>query len=232
MAVSGADIVAFAQQQIGKPYEWAAEGPNKFDCSGLVQYVYKHFGLSVPRTTYQQVADKNLQTVQRKDLSPGDLIFSHWEGEGPNSHVAIYAGNGQVIEAANEQIDVTATKLGDGYWSHVDSIRRVPGTDKSGGSSPNILGAILTGAQAAGGPVGALAGFIPDPGDIVQAVGNIGAGVASVAQSAAQVGTLAEGVGKLLLPSNAIRAAALFAGTAFLFIGIWFLAREIKSSGA
>ena len=47
-------IVSIATQQLGKSYVWGATGPNSFDCSGLVQYVYKQIGINLPRTTYQQ----------------------------------------------------------------------------------------------------------------------------------------------------------------------------------
>lgn len=66
-----ASIVALAKEQVGKPYVWAAAGPDKFDCSGLVQYVYQHAaGINLPRTTYDQV--KVGQTVPLNQLQAGD----------------------------------------------------------------------------------------------------------------------------------------------------------------
>lgn len=231
MAVSGADVVAYARQQLGKPYEWGAEGPSRFDCSGLVQYVYRHFGIGTPRTTYQQVGGSGMSAVDRKQAQAGDLIFSNW-GEGANSHVGIYTGNGSIIEAPEPGKTVTETKMGDGYWSHVTAIRRVQGTE--GGSGTSLVGAVVAGAQAALGAtqpgVATVLGFIPNPKTMTDAVGNIGAGMASVAQSALQVGELAGLATKLFLPTNLVRAGALLFGTAFIIIGIWFLAREIKAS--
>ncbi len=76
---------------MGKPYVWGATGPNAFDCSGLVQYVYARLGRQIPRTTYEQYA---ALAVPRQALQPGDLVF-----EGDLSHVGIYAGYGAMWDA-------------------------------------------------------------------------------------------------------------------------------------
>ena len=84
--------VAFAYAQIGKPYVWGATGPSSYDCSGLVQAAWASAGLSIPRTTYDQWA--SLPHIPLSDLEPGDLIL--YNGE---SHVAIYVGNGYIVDA-------------------------------------------------------------------------------------------------------------------------------------
>ena len=95
-----ASIVALAKEQVGKPYVWAAAGPDKFDCSGLVQYVYQHAaGINLPRTTYDQV--KVGQTVPLNQLQAGDLVF--WGSETAPYHVAIYMGNNQYVNAATPE---------------------------------------------------------------------------------------------------------------------------------
>ena len=95
-----ASIVALAKEQVGKPYVWAAAGPDKFDCSGLVQYVYQHAaGINLPRTTYDQV--KVGQTVTLNQLQAGDLVF--WGSETAPYHVAIYIGNNQYVNAATPE---------------------------------------------------------------------------------------------------------------------------------
>lgn len=95
-----ASIVALAKEQVGKPYVWAAAGPDKFDCSGLVQYVYQHAaGINLPRTTYDQV--KVGQTVSLNQLQAGDLVF--WGSETAPYHVAIYIGNNQYVNAATPE---------------------------------------------------------------------------------------------------------------------------------
>ncbi|SEO18065.1 C40 family peptidase [Actinacidiphila rubida] len=85
--------IAFARQQIGKPYVWGATGPDSFDCSGLTQAAYKAAGINLPRTTYDQV---NVGTrVSEANLQPGDLIFFFSDV----SHVGMYIGGGEMIHA-------------------------------------------------------------------------------------------------------------------------------------
>jgi peptidoglycan DL-endopeptidase CwlO len=84
--------VAFAFAQLGKPYVYGATGPDSYDCSGLVQAAWADAGVSIPRTTYEQWAA--LPHIPMSDLQPGDLIL--YNGE---SHVAIYVGNGEIIDA-------------------------------------------------------------------------------------------------------------------------------------
>lgn len=85
--------IAFARDQLGKPYVWGATGPDSFDCSGLTQAAYKAAGIDLPRTTYDQV---NVGTrVAETDLQPGDLIFFYSDV----SHVGLYIGNGEMIHA-------------------------------------------------------------------------------------------------------------------------------------
>jgi cell wall-associated NlpC family hydrolase len=85
--------IAFARAQIGKPYVWGATGPGSYDCSGLTQASWKAAGVSLPRTTYDQVNAGT--TVSLADAQPGDLIFFY----GDISHVGIYIGNGMMIHA-------------------------------------------------------------------------------------------------------------------------------------
>lgn len=84
-----------ALAQIGKPYRYGASGPNAFDCSGLVYYSYRQVGITVPRSSRQQHAWAT--PISRSELRPGDLVFYHR----PVSHVAIYIGDGRVVEAPN-----------------------------------------------------------------------------------------------------------------------------------
>jgi len=91
---SSNEVIAYAQNFLGTPYEWAATGPNTFDCSGFVQYVYAHFGVSTGRSTYDQITHG--QFVSRENLQPGDLVFF---GSGTPHHVGIYVGNNSYIHA-------------------------------------------------------------------------------------------------------------------------------------
>lgn len=100
-------IVSIATQQLGKPYVWGATGPNSFDCSGLVQYVYKQIGINLPRTTYQQ--EYQGKAVSLNELQPGDLLF--WGNYGSAYHVAIYIGNGNFIQAPTSGQSVKITNM-------------------------------------------------------------------------------------------------------------------------
>jgi cell wall-associated NlpC family hydrolase len=86
-------VIAFARDQLGKPYVWGATGPDSFDCSGLTQAAYKAAGINLPRTTWDQVNVGHRVSVDA--LQPGDLIFFYSD----ISHVGLYIGDGQMIHA-------------------------------------------------------------------------------------------------------------------------------------
>lgn len=110
-SVSKADqIVNLARQQLGKPYQYGATGPNAFDCSGLVQYVYGQVGISLPRTTYQQ--ENCGYEVSLNNLQAGDLLF--WGNRGQAYHVAIYTGNGNMLYAPEPGQNVKEIQMK--YW--------------------------------------------------------------------------------------------------------------------
>lgn len=111
-------VVAIARQQLDKPYVWGATGPNSFDCSGLVQYVYRQIGVNLPRTTYQQ--EYQGTAVSLNALQPGDLLF--WGSYGSAYHVAIYIGNGDFIQAPQPGERVKITNMS---YYHPDFARRI-----------------------------------------------------------------------------------------------------------
>ena len=85
--------VAEAYRQLGKPYRWGAAGPNSFDCSGLMMWVWGKAGVSLPHSSRAQYGYG--RHVSKSELIPGDLVFyGH-----PIHHVGIYVGNGQYIAA-------------------------------------------------------------------------------------------------------------------------------------
>ncbi|MFE7386278.1 NlpC/P60 family protein [Streptomyces sp. NPDC057582] len=86
-------VLAFARDQIGKPYVWGATGPSSYDCSGLTQAAWKAAGVDIPRTTWDQV--KIGTRIATADLQPGDLVFFYDD----ISHVGIYKGDGMMIHA-------------------------------------------------------------------------------------------------------------------------------------
>ncbi|MEU4208980.1 NlpC/P60 family protein [Streptomyces sp. NPDC026206] len=90
---AGGKALEYAYQQVGKPYVWGAAGPDSFDCSGLTSQAWAHAGGAIPRTSQDQW--KSLPRVPLNELRPGDLVL-YFEGA---THVALYIGNGQVIQA-------------------------------------------------------------------------------------------------------------------------------------
>jgi cell wall-associated NlpC family hydrolase len=92
----GARALVEAARHLGAPYVYGATGPNAFDCSGFVRYVFGRVGVALPRTAAEQYAAvRHLPDAQRQ---PGDLIFFRLGGGGID-HVGIYAGNNEIIVA-------------------------------------------------------------------------------------------------------------------------------------
>jgi peptidoglycan DL-endopeptidase CwlO len=110
--------LAFARAQIGKPYVWGATGPDSYDCSGLTQASWKAAGVSLPRTTYDQVNAGT--TVSLADAEPGDLIFFYDD----ISHVGIYIGNGMMIHAPKPGAYVREESIYYGGESIIHSVVR------------------------------------------------------------------------------------------------------------
>jgi cell wall-associated NlpC family hydrolase len=110
-------VVAAAAAQTGKPYVYAAAGPNAFDCSGLVQYVLAQVGVSVPHNADSQMGYGT--AVSFADAAPGDLIF--FLDGGYAYHVGIYAGGTQMYDAPNSSTPVGLHTI---YSSNI-AIRRI-----------------------------------------------------------------------------------------------------------
>jgi hypothetical protein len=112
-AVAG-DIVDYAARFIGRPYVWGAEGPNSFDCSGLMQYVHNKFGIDLPRRAIDQSrVGERTRRLQRGDL----LFFSTEPRQSLVTHVGIYEGNNIMIDASKRHGRVRRDDLRDGFWA-------------------------------------------------------------------------------------------------------------------
>ncbi|MDN6246575.1 MAG: C40 family peptidase, partial [Corynebacterium casei] len=90
-SAAGAKAVDTALSMVGAPYAWGGTSPNGFDCSGLTQYAYREAGVELPRLAEEQTVG---QQVSADELVKGDLVV--WNG-----HVAMYAGDGQIVEAGD-----------------------------------------------------------------------------------------------------------------------------------
>ncbi|NBE51513.1 C40 family peptidase [Streptomyces boluensis] len=102
----GKKAIKYATAQIGKPYEWGAEGPRSYDCSGLTSEAWIAAGRTIPRTSQEQW--KQLPRIEIKDMRPGDLIIYHKDA----SHVGMYIGNGAIVHAPRPGRDVTIAGAG------------------------------------------------------------------------------------------------------------------------
>jgi peptidoglycan DL-endopeptidase CwlO len=110
-------VVTYAKRFVGVPYVYGGSSPRGFDCSGLTTYVYKHFGIGLPRTTYSQIGAGH--RVARNHLRPGDLLFF---GTG---HVGMYVGNGRFIHAPRSGTRVRIESLRGWYGHRLSAARRI-----------------------------------------------------------------------------------------------------------
>lgn len=105
---------AIKQVQAGKPYVWGAEGPNAFDCSGLVYAAYKAAGLGWPNWDRLNAALYSVATyhVPLTQMQPGDLLFYSYNGSvAAIHHISIYAGNNMVWEARNKRVGLVKSNM-------------------------------------------------------------------------------------------------------------------------
>jgi peptidoglycan DL-endopeptidase CwlO len=98
-SAAAAAAIAYAQDQLGKPYQWGGTGPDSFDCSGLVMMAYRAAGVYIPRTSQEQWAWG--PKVPADQVEPGDLVFFVGADgtETEPGHVGIVIGHGMMIEA-------------------------------------------------------------------------------------------------------------------------------------
>ncbi|MGW3071053.1 C40 family peptidase, partial [Streptomyces sp. NPDC001130] len=105
-SAQGEKAVAFATAQLGKPYVWGAEGPQSYDCSGLTSQAWAAAGHPIPRTSQEQW--QQLKHIDVQDMRPGDLIIYFDDA----SHVALYIGDGAIIQAPRPGRTVTIAGAG------------------------------------------------------------------------------------------------------------------------
>jgi cell wall-associated NlpC family hydrolase len=120
---TGADLVRDAAVFVNVPYLWGGRAGFGFDCSGFTSTIYQVHGITLPRDADAQAADSRGRPVRESALQPGDLLFYSHDSKDPDNpeaiyHVALYSGNGEMIEAFDSSTPVRATpvRLDTDYW--------------------------------------------------------------------------------------------------------------------
>ncbi|MDP4152203.1 MAG: SH3 domain-containing C40 family peptidase [Bacillota bacterium] len=112
----GEQVVDYAKKYLGVKYIYGGTTPKGFDCSGLVYYVYKQFGVSLPTGAKSQYASSSLKKIDKSELQPGDLVFFSAPGKSSIQHVGIYVGGGKFIHSNNPRGSVRITGMTSGYY--------------------------------------------------------------------------------------------------------------------
>ncbi|HEY4795859.1 MAG TPA: C40 family peptidase [Mycobacterium sp.] len=130
---TGADLVRYAAAFVNVPYLWGGRAGFGFDCSGFTSTIYQVHGITLPRDADAQAADSQGRAIDKSALQPGDLLFYSHGSEDPDNpdaiyHVAMYSGNGEMIEAFDSTTPVRTTpvRLDRDYWGarrYLDQLR-------------------------------------------------------------------------------------------------------------
>jgi cell wall-associated NlpC family hydrolase len=126
-------VLSTADKYIGTPYTWGGNTPQSgFDCSGFTKYVFAKHGIELPRTSREQARAGRSVALDFNDMRPGDILLFA-EPDEAISHVAIYVGNGQIIQSSSAYGSVNYldlnTSRGDWYVQSLVAVRRlIPGS--------------------------------------------------------------------------------------------------------
>lgn len=111
----GRELILQSMDLVGTPYRWGGSTDTGFDCSGMIQYLYKNaLDVNIPRTSRQMAAAS--RSINPKKLKSGDLVFFNTSGRGI-SHVGLYIGNGEFIHAPSSGSVVRTERLDKPYYA-------------------------------------------------------------------------------------------------------------------
>ncbi|APC46396.1 endolysin [Streptomyces phage BRock] len=170
---TAAQVIGFAQEQLGEPYVWGGVGPDGWDCSGLMQWAFGQAGVKLPRVSQDQ---QNVgQEVPLENVQPGDLLF--WGR--PAHHVAVALGGGKLLEAPRTGLNVRIRSYTNGELTNA---RRVLGSVGDMGSLSNDKTedpeTLNNQASTVGGNIGA-GGAYSGTSELAAIMGALGGGVAA-----------------------------------------------------
>lgn len=127
-SATAASVLSTADDYVGTKYVWGGTTPKGFDCSGFVQYVFRRHGIDLPRTSRQQAQVGQYVPASLGVLAVGDLLFFATDGKRID-HIAIYAGNNEIIHSSSSGggvgYDNLSTKRGSWFVDHHVATRRV-----------------------------------------------------------------------------------------------------------
>jgi len=133
-ARTGRRAVETGDEYVGVPYVWGGSTPRGFDCSGFVQYVYREHGVRLPRTSRQMAHAGRSVSARIANLRAGDLMLFRGKN-GVISHVALYAGNNEILHSSSSghgvRYDNLSSKRGQYFVSHFVRARRVTENGRS-----------------------------------------------------------------------------------------------------
>jgi cell wall-associated NlpC family hydrolase len=111
----GEQMVAEVKKYLGTKYVYGGASPSGFDCSGLLLYVAKKFGIDLPHKASEQA--KLGTAVDKANLQPGDMVFFKTDGSGGVSHAGMYIGDGKMIHAPKTGDVVKVSSINDSYYT-------------------------------------------------------------------------------------------------------------------
>lgn len=215
-SISGQQFADAAATYIGDPYVYGAAGPTQFDCSGLVQFALERLGISnVPRTSEGQWSW--VSSIKSSDLQAGDLVFSQWPGDNTSpGHVAIYVGDGQMVEAPKPGEAVHKIALNSFYQKYVTGYGRVPGLSYDSGTASSS-------STSTSGTSSTSTGSSDTASAIKQAAAPI---AATFGDFSSALTTAMHGVLWIVNPSNWLRVISGIIGGALLITGAVLVAQS------
>ncbi len=112
------EMVTLARQFVGVPYTWGGSSAYGFDAPGLVSFLYRQMGITLPRDVYQISMTKTLTNITLDKARPGDLLFFSQRDDGQVDHIGLYLGNGDFIHTSfkNTPPAVLISSLKTPYW--------------------------------------------------------------------------------------------------------------------